>query len=106
MTQELKRIDIKEFREKGYLQELNRQFLHPLGLALEIIVDPEGKEPDKLGGVWDYRQDPDGMAYTEEVLDCDEARGKASNVEKERHQKALIRQKSLGYVIQPVPGLE
>lgn len=37
-----KRIDIKEFREKGYLQELNRNFLHPLGLALEIITK-EGK---------------------------------------------------------------
>ena len=32
------KIDVKEFREKGYLQELNRRFLHPLGLALEIII--------------------------------------------------------------------
>ncbi len=35
---EIERIDIKEFREKGYLQEVNRRFFHPLGLALEIII--------------------------------------------------------------------
>ena len=32
---EQKYMPIKEFRERGYLQELNRRFLHPLGLALE-----------------------------------------------------------------------
>ena len=46
---EIKRMSIKEFREKGYLQELNRQFLHPLGLALEIIINEDGSE--SLGGV-------------------------------------------------------
>jgi hypothetical protein len=58
---DVKRIDIKEFREKGYLQELNRRFLHPLGLALEIISEDDGTE--KLGGVWDYRDDEEGIYY-------------------------------------------
>jgi hypothetical protein len=26
-----------EFREKGYLQEVNRRFFHPLGIALAAI---------------------------------------------------------------------
>jgi hypothetical protein len=36
MSEEVKRIKIKEFREKGYLQELNRQFLHLLGTEGEL----------------------------------------------------------------------
>jgi hypothetical protein len=59
---EIKRIDIKEFREKGYLFELNRRFLHPLGMALEVIISDEtGKE--SLGGIWDYRDDPEGIIF-------------------------------------------
>lgn len=61
---ERKRIDIKEFRERGYLQEANRLFFHPLGLALEIIIDEETGE-EKLGGVWDSRDDPEGILFTE-----------------------------------------
>ena len=37
--EKIKRIDIKKFAEMGFLQEANRKFFHPLGLALEIIVD-------------------------------------------------------------------
>ena len=57
----IKRIDIKEFREFGYLQEVNRQFFHPRGLALEVNVDNDGNE--SLGGIWDYRDDPQGIIY-------------------------------------------
>lgn len=42
--QKIKWMGVKEFREEGYLQEANRQFFHPLGLALEIIVLPDGTE--------------------------------------------------------------
>jgi hypothetical protein len=39
----IQHIDITEFRETGFLQEANRQFFHPHGLAMEItIVDEEG----------------------------------------------------------------
>ncbi len=58
MSEEIKRIDIKEFREAGYLQEANRRFFHPLGLALEITRHEDGTET--LSGVWDYRDDPEG----------------------------------------------
>ena len=58
-----KRISAKEFREKGYLQEANRLFFHPLGLALEVIIDENGDE--KFGGVWDSRDDPEGIIFEE-----------------------------------------
>jgi len=58
---DIKRMDIKEFREKGYLQELNRRFLHPLGLALEIQQEEDGTET--LNGIWDYRDEEEGIIY-------------------------------------------
>ena len=47
---DVKRIDIKEFRAKGFLQEVNREFFHPLGLALEVIINDETGE-ESLGGI-------------------------------------------------------
>ena len=35
--------------------------MHPLGLALEIIIKDDGKE--QLGGIWDYRDDEEGIYY-------------------------------------------
>ena len=34
---DIKLITPKEFAEKGYMQEVNRRFLHPLGLAIAIV---------------------------------------------------------------------
>ena len=55
------KIDIREFREKGYLQEINRRFLHPLGLGLEITIEDDGSE--RLSGIWDYREDDTGIYF-------------------------------------------
>ena len=61
---EIKRLDLQEFRDLGLLQEVNRQFFHPRGLALEIIVsDLDSNLVVSLGGIWDHRTDPDGMFY-------------------------------------------
>lgn len=69
----VKRIDIKEFREKGYLQEANRLFFHRVGLALEVIVDDETGE-ERLGGIWDYREDPEGILFQRGVINKEKAR--------------------------------
>lgn len=92
---DVKRMDIAEFREFGYLQELNRTFLHPLGLALEVVVEDDGTE--RLGGVWDCRDDPEGMRY--EGMDLTE---KAQRVAEERDRRYLDRETALGYWHQPV----
>lgn len=57
----IKEMSVKEFRQVGYLQELNRNFLHPLGLALEVLIEEDGTE--KIGRIWDYRDDPTGLNY-------------------------------------------
>jgi hypothetical protein len=66
VTESIKRMDIREFREHGYLMEVNRRFFHPLGLALEVGVPNPGDEDQtwRLGGIWDYRGDPEGVTFS------------------------------------------
>jgi hypothetical protein len=101
MTDEIKRIDIKEFRELGFLQELNRCFLHPLGLALEVIVNEEDGS-ESLGGIWDYRDDPEGMLYGEEYISSDKFISRAVKIGKLYEEKAAFRKEKYGWGIQPV----
>lgn len=78
-----KRIDIKEFRERGYLQEVNRLFFHPLGLALEVIIDEEDGSMH-LGGIWDSRDDPEGILFDE----FDSEKGSAIAAERATRREA------------------
>lgn len=93
--QVVKKMSAKEFRELGYLQELNRCFLHPLGLALEVTQ--EGGEITGFGEVWDYRHDPEGMVFADGVIDPE----KADRIQKEFRHRANARVQRLGYQIQP-----
>ncbi len=104
MENKIKRIDIKEFRELGFLQEVNRQFLHPLGLALEVIVDDKGNE--KIGGVWDYRDDPQGIIYDIKNSDKDRIERFQKNADYvENHIQKMIgkRIESLGFGVEEIP---
>jgi len=97
VSDDIKRMDIAEFRQLGFLQEANRLFFHPLGLALEVVVDDDGTE--RLGGVWDYRGDPEGMVYGQDVLDG----AKAQNVANEQARHLNAREAMFdGYYIQPI----
>lgn len=59
-------MSVAEFRSAGYLQEVNRLFLHPLGLALEVTVGEDGT--DELSGIWDYRADPEGIVFGDSMI--------------------------------------
>ncbi|MFW6219333.1 MAG: hypothetical protein ACOC33_00565 [bacterium] len=103
---DIKRMDIKEFREKGYLQEVNRRFLHPLGLALEVLMD---EEEEKLGGVWDFRDDPEGLYY--DLKNSPKQRIEKFTKNREFIDKELIirtanRKEMLGFVIEPIPEIK
>jgi hypothetical protein len=147
-TRPIKHLDIKEFRELGFLQEANRLFFHPHGLALEVRVidsdwtdeeiaesewmqarmgeifhalrrDPEvvkrfvaeGHEPaldgnaleeaaravcralwpkgsQFLSGVWDYREDPEGVVFGD-----GETRANAERAAQERRRHYAARSK-------------
>lgn len=88
-----KYMSILEFWETGYLHEINRCFLHPLGLALEVTVDSEGNY--SLSGVWDARDDLDGISFSQPVAQ------KAIRIQEERLIRAPARIKELGYYVQP-----
>ena len=102
----VKRISIKEFRESGYLQELNRTFLHPLGLALEVVID---NDEEVLGGVWDYRKDKEGIYYAlnnKELTDenrLNNFRRKSEFIQSEMKLRKQDRVKKLGYFIEEIP---
>ena len=104
MKDKIKRIDIKEFREFGFLQELNRQFLHPMGLALEVVKDDNGNEV--LGGIWDYRDDPEGIVF--DIANSDDERIKRFQENEERVKKHIdkmiaSRIESLGFGVEMIP---
>jgi len=92
----MKKLTPKQFRELGFLQELNRQFLHPLGLALEIIENDDGTET--FGNVWDCQDDPEGIIFDKSFLD----ETKIKFVKLLQKNKHALRKKSLGFIIQDI----
>ncbi len=104
MSDEIQTMTLEEFRDLGYLQELNRRFLHPLGLAIGLMgdFDEDGNfEPSGEIQIQDYRDDPEGMRFSEEEMDL-EFYIKSERIKFERQEKFEQRLEELGYVIQPV----
>jgi hypothetical protein len=95
-----KYMDIAEFRRLGFLQEINRLFLHPLGLALEVRISENGEE--ELRGIWDYRDDPEGMIYADDDMLEEETKQKAETFKRFREKKHIERLENLGYIIQEI----
>jgi len=89
----IKRMKIQEFRELGFLQEVNRLFFHPLGLALEVVVKckemPDVADSGEMliGGIWDYRDDPEGVLFKQGLIEED----KRKLVEDLRKSKVKLR---------------
>lgn len=127
MSNDITYMEIDEFREQGYLQEVNRLVLHPAGLALEVTspwtrkdiedwvaetnadhiesvgnIDPvaylwsfiQAARMDKwhLSGVWDYRDDPEGMVYAKDQMS--EEKRESVRAEWAKHKQA--REEMLG----------
>lgn len=98
MASGVKYMKLEDFMEEGYLHELNRGFLHPHGLALEVTKHEDGTL--RLSGVQDFRQEPHGMTFKE--VDA----AKAANVASIRESRRPAREGRLGFWIQPIPGGE
>lgn len=95
-AQQRKVMSVEEFRDLGLLQELNRRFLHPIGLALAVEGGTQGV---KLGEIWDSRNDPEGIVFdgfTPEQVE----RGK--RLEAEIKKTRMKRRQLLGFEVQPL----
>lgn len=70
-------MDIGEFRRLGLLQEVNRRFFHPIGLALAVNAAKDDAEPitETLAYIIDCRDDPEGFMFCK--LDVSNAISKA-----------------------------
>jgi hypothetical protein len=77
-------ISVAEFREAGFLQELNRCFLHPHGLALSVEIDEETGE-ESFGPIWDSRMDPEGLLFADVQNTLDGAKAQRVREEYVRH---------------------
>lgn len=89
-------VPVADFRAMGLLQEVNRLVLHPLGMALETKTFSDGSE--HLGGIWDFRDDPEGIIFDNDYAKPEKARDVANMLE----AKGVTRHATLGYVIQPL----
>lgn len=88
-----KKMTAQAMSDEGYLQEVNRRFFHPLGLAM--FVDPETEEM----GVYDDRGDPEGWYFGGEYSRLEP---KATKVDKEMISRTSSRIKALGFFLQPI----
>lgn len=97
MSDAVTRMPIAEFRAAGYLQEINRQLLHRLGLALEVTIDDTTGE-EHISGVWDCRDDPEGICFGDGMIDA----SRALAIEVDLADRSYPRVLALGYVVQPL----
>lgn len=90
-------MDLKEFREFGYLQEANRRFFHPLGLALGVVE--EHLTGTRYLVVQDHRGNQEGMIFAQDDPPEPE---KYERVAEELVKRFAVRLDALGYDVQPV----
>ena len=88
----MKYLNGRTFQEDGYLQEVNRLFFHPLGLALELDQD------HGIFHVQDFREEPEGVIFADSV----DLVPKAAAIDDIQCQRSDARMKALGYWLQPV----
>lgn len=105
-----KTLTLKELRDGGYLQEANRLFFHPLGLALAVVftdgANHEADEPDGLV-VNDCRDDPEGyyFAKARDVIEASRRLEFAGKIETEREAKKETRTALFGSEVQGTDSL-
>lgn len=93
-------LTLEQLRDGGYLQEVNRRFFHPLGLALEAGRFTAGTAEPMVIRVQDHRDDPEGVIFADPP---DPA--KAARVLAEEIRRSGPRLEALGYTVQPTAGI-
>jgi hypothetical protein len=99
-------MSLAELVSTGFLQELNRQFLHPRGLALCVNGDEQTQK--SWLSIWDYRDDLEGMIFSDETIQTPASIQKAKNVQAEFDKRAKTRRAMFVNEtgIQPIRGFD
>lgn len=66
-----KYVDLKEFMDKGYLQEINRLVLHPCGMSMTFQYTKKGVL--KMRGILDRREDDAGIWFDLDISNDQQA---------------------------------
>lgn len=96
-TKKYQNFPIKQFVDQGWLQEVNRLFFHPAGLALTVKRNPEGEYI--LGEILDCRHDPAKLLISGS---SSEMIKKGIMVSQSVQSSATARVETLGFDIQPM----
>lgn len=92
--------EVASFLHKsGLLFEINRRLLHPLGMALSVVMEDDGRI-SAIGPMWDYRDDPEGMLFDSSTFAASQAKFKAFLEAEDVDRKLIERSERLGFVIQ------
>lgn len=102
-------LDVAQFVADGYLQEVNRRFFHPLGLALRLWgrkTDDHGHGAIEPGpsGWFDIEEtdDPGGYAFGGETALTASDVQRGQEIDKRRQRLATYRRAHYGYIVQPL----
>lgn len=103
----MKVMSAKEFTKSGYLQEVNRRFFHPLGLAMSVERDKDNDDECyyKFFSIIDSRDDPEGFIFDTEKMsieEIDEMCKKIEFIDKEINKRKEARIKEVGSIIQDI----
>jgi hypothetical protein len=104
LTAGARRMSMREFQDRGLLQEINRRFLHPLGLSLGLYADGTHHMPDEPSGWCDVSvtDAPEGFIFGPEdpISVSDVARAHA--LDELLAERLAYREAHLGFGIQPL----
>ena len=95
------KISMKSFVEEGYLQEVNRQFLHILGLSMEVKKTGDKYEFD---GVWDFREITGGIKFNDDAIITQNFIDKTNKIKEIMSENKSLRKQLYGKQMQQVPA--
>lgn len=93
-------LDPVELKESGLLFAINRDYLHPIGLALSVDVNRD-LVPFRVGPIFDGRDDPAGITFADDCIDP-EIVAKAEILAESAAVRFARRKTALGFVVQPL----
>lgn len=99
----MKSISLRFLYDSGLLFEINRQVLHPIGMALAVSWDGDNTDGEPCGVVLYKTDDPDGVVFSPETFR--EGEGKYRQfIDSLGGHKLAERFAILGFTIQADPG--